>query len=102
MSFFYQKEEEEETKPRIILSALQEQFLETKIKDFYASKRQKCIEEILADAEAFVDSIIINEINIKVMDTIVFPDRPFKPQYPTEIILDDSTKIQPIFDAKGQ
>lgn len=69
---------------------------DAKIKNFIDTRRARCLEDILKDAETFVDSTIISEINIKLLDTLVFPDRPPRPQYPDQIVLDDSTNLAPI------
>lgn len=65
------------------------------VKSYFEERRKKCLESILNDAETYVDSVIINEINILLLDTIIFPEKPVKPTYPDTIILNDSVLIQP-------
>ncbi len=75
---------------------LVQQEYDRKIDEFKANRKRSCLEEILKDAEAYVDSTIVREINIKLLDTLIFPEKPFRPDYPQDIILDDSTKVAPI------
>jgi hypothetical protein len=65
------------------------------VKNYFEDRHKKCLETILNDAESYVDSVIINEINILLLDTIIFPEKPAKPSYPDTIILNDSVLIQP-------
>ena len=52
----------------------------------FASKDAECLERAVADAEAHVDSLIDQWINADLMDTLVFPDKPVKPEAPEHII----------------
>ena len=53
-------------------------------------------------AEGYVDSAIISEINFRLLDTVIFPDRPLKPSFPDNIRLNDSILAKPMikFDEK--
>lgn len=95
---FYQKKDstrtsldEESNIPPIVA-----EYLKERLDSYMATRKKNCIKEILEDAEAHVDSTIINEINIHVLDTLIFPEKPIKPPYPGKIILDDTTKIAPV------
>lgn len=88
---FYQKDTLKEPTPTLVQKAFEE-----KISIFLQNRKEKCLEKILEDAEAYVDSIIISEINVKLLDTLIFPEKPLRPDFPSKIILNDSTKIEPI------
>ncbi len=78
------------------VSSLVQKELEKKLSKYKKNKRDACLKKVLRDAEIHVDSIIIKEINIRVVDTLVFPEKPVRPNYPKEIVLNDSVKIEPL------
>ncbi|MGB4958373.1 MAG: hypothetical protein WBO36_02795, partial [Saprospiraceae bacterium] len=57
-----------------------------------------CFDDILRRADAHVDSLITAEINYQLSDSIVFPPKPIKPDWPGKIIVPDSITARPIFD----
>ena len=59
---------------------------EERVAQLYISKDAECQERVLEDAEAHVDSLIDQWINADLMDTLVFPSRPIKPNTPDHII----------------
>ena len=89
LSFFQEQSEYENFTP------LMKERYDSAVNEYLTNRRIKCHENILEDAESFVDSVIINEINILLLDTIIFPQKPQKPNYPDTIILNDSINIKP-------
>jgi hypothetical protein len=73
----------------------------TKLKEdidrYYAERLRICKLEALLRAEDYVDSIIVNRINLNIMNGRKFPDRPVRPPSPGSILLDDTTVVAPIF-----
>ena len=57
-----------------------------------------CREEVMNDAEMYVDSIMLHEINFNIGGNLAFPGRPMKPQYIGRISLNDTTKPRPFLD----
>jgi hypothetical protein len=70
--------------------------LDQELAEYYSVRRKACELDALVRAEDFVDSIIVNKINIDVLKGISFPKKPVRPQSPGEIKLDDTTVIRPI------
>ncbi|MBK7635539.1 MAG: hypothetical protein WAT22_17655 [Saprospiraceae bacterium] len=76
-----------------------------KIKEAYESRRKEyinenlknCREDIIGKAEIYVDSLIAAEIDYRINDSIIFPEKPIKPEWPGAIIVPDSIKARPIF-----
>ena len=54
-------------------------------------------EDILNKAEIYVDSVIAAEIDYRISDSIIFPEKPFRPEWPGDILVPDSIKAKPIF-----
>ncbi len=77
--------------------ALIQQELKKKLDKFSNTILAKCRREAIADAEIFVDSLVSEELNSLSGDTIAFPRKPIRPSLPQKVILNDSTKIDPIF-----
>lgn len=75
--------------------------LDRRLMEYELERKKSCLASIVKEAEMYVDSIIIDEINTRIMDTIVFPDRP-APAPPVENIrLDDSTLLEiPLHERK--
>ena len=63
---------------------------------YYAERLRICKLEALLRAEDYVDSIIVNRINLNIMNGRKFPDRPVRPPSPGSILLDDTTVVAPI------
>ena len=81
------------------LEALQRNngLLREDIDRYYAERLRICKLEALLRAEDYVDSIIVNRINLNIMNGRKFPDRPVRPPSPGSILLDDTTVVAPIF-----
>lgn len=54
-----------------------------------------CRQSLLVDVEKMVDSIMINNINFSIGQGILFPGRPYKPNYVGFIQLNDTIKARP-------
>lgn len=64
-----------------------------KIEAFKSKKREDCFNGIMADAEALVDSIIAQQLNL---DTIDFPRKPIKPNSPNIKEIPEEFELAPI------
>jgi hypothetical protein len=71
--------------------------LDQELADYYNERRKSCELDALVRAEDYVDSIIVNRINLDVLKGIAFPNKPKRPKSPNEIKLDDTTVVKPIF-----
>ncbi len=69
--------------------------LDQDINEYYADRMKACKLEALVRAEDYVDSIIVNKINVTLLKNVSFPDKPKRPQSPSSIMLDDTTKVEP-------
>ncbi len=78
------------------ISPLVRKKLQEDIDRYYAERLRICKLEALLKAEDYVDSIIVNRINLNIMNGKKFPDRPARPPSPGSILLDDTTVIAPI------
>lgn len=76
--------------------------LELDIKDYYAERMKICKLDALTLAEAYVDSLFVNKIELTLMNGKKFPARPIKPEYPKEIKLNDTIKVKPIFNIQDK
>ncbi|MBK8053065.1 MAG: hypothetical protein IPK35_07305 [Saprospiraceae bacterium] len=76
-----------------------------KIKEAYENRRREyinenlknCRQDIIGKAGIYVDSLIAAEIDYRINDSIIFPEKPIKPEWPGAIIVPDSIKARPIF-----
>lgn len=64
-----------------------------KIEAFKVNKRKDCLNGIMVDAEALVDSIIAEQLNL---DTIDFPRKPIKPSSPDIKNISEEFELVPI------
>ncbi|MBP9194018.1 MAG: hypothetical protein KBF57_04995 [Saprospiraceae bacterium] len=71
--------------------------IDQEIAQYYADRLRICKLDALLRAEGYVDSIIVNRVNLNIMNGKIFPDRPARPPSPGSILLDDTTVIAPIF-----
>ena len=68
------------------------QFYQQKIQEFKDEKMSMCREDIRAEVQIHIDSIIDTWINAELVDTIQFPNKPIKPIRP-EVIIDKFQKF---------
>ncbi len=94
-SFFSCQSEKKQslTKEEII-----EQKIEEKVNRWVNSMREKCKENVLEEAAALVDSILIARARLDV-DSIPKPEKPIKPEMPMIKELKDTLPIAPILDS---
>ncbi|MBK7221727.1 MAG: hypothetical protein IPH94_10490 [Saprospiraceae bacterium] len=71
--------------------------IDQEVAQYYAERLRVCKLDALLKAEDYVDSIIVNRINLNIMNGKNFPNRPARPPSPGSILLDDTTVIAPIF-----
>lgn len=55
-----------------------------------------CRREAIKKADLYVDSLISAEIQIRVSDSILFPDKPLRPAYPGKIKFNDTLRVKPL------
>ncbi|HRX27995.1 MAG TPA: hypothetical protein P5235_01310 [Saprospiraceae bacterium] len=55
---------------------------------------KKCIERAELEANAYIDSIIANEIYLSLLDSLSFPSKPIKPDYPDSLKLKDTSLVR--------
>ena len=65
--------------------------------EFINETMTNCREDILNKAEIYVDSLIAAEIDYRISDSIIFPEKPLRPEWPGDILVPDSIKAKPIF-----
>jgi hypothetical protein len=88
-------QKEEELKPQVTKDDLISAAVQDRIKIFTKNRKRICAEERLADAVFRVDSILIQRAKAQ-RDTVSKPPKPFKPDRPEILILEDTTPIAPI------
>jgi hypothetical protein len=71
--------------------------LDIEVREYYEDRMRICKLDALTKAEAYVDSLFVNKIELTLMKGKKFPQRPVKPEYPREIKLNDTIKIRPLF-----
>ena len=79
------------------LSPLLQAALDQRNAKYMERADKRCREDAYQRAVKYVDSIIIGELEIGRLPQD-FPDRPQRPELPEDIILDDSTAIEPVSD----
>lgn len=85
--------EEDEINLALINSKLEEESA-----NYLKIRLFNCRQDVLREAEAFVDSIIINEMSFNIGGNLYFPNRPNKPGYIGKIQLNDTTRPKPFLD----
>jgi len=86
----------EEGRPERKLPRLVQEALTKKMDNFHQTIIDKCIKDAIKDAEVFVDSLVAEEFKLQGADTLAFPRKPVRPGLPEKIILNDSTRIDPV------
>ena len=77
----------------IVIAAAQE-----RLQKYVNIKIENCREEMLEQAEIKVDSMITELIEKYMNDTIYFPPKPIKPDFPKKLNPDTSLTPKPILD----
>jgi len=78
------------------LSPLVKEALDKKYDKYKKTIHDRCKAKALKEAIAHIDSVIVQELKLKHVDELSFPQRPSRPRLPEGIILNDSTEIAPI------
>jgi hypothetical protein len=73
------------------------QVLELRRNEFMSEQLAACRKEVVIRAEAFADSLIAEEISFRLSDSIIFPEKPIKPEFIGPIIISDTAVARPIF-----
>lgn len=88
----------EEVNPNDLRTDLIEEELQERIDKYIARRYKNCKDKYLEEAILHVDSIISHELLIDAVDTMAFPNRPFRPPYDAKDSLRiDSILIEPLF-----
>lgn len=61
-------------------------------------KIKDCTRVIMSDATAAVDSMLVRELDLDLLDSVEMIEKPFRPERPSYIRDIDTSKISPIFD----
>lgn len=77
--------------------ALINSYLEEKNMDYINEVIQNCKKEQILLAEQFVDSLISEQISFRLSDSIIFPEKPFKPEFIGPIEISDTLVARPIY-----
>jgi len=85
-----------ETKEDREYPILVQKALDKKLAKYKSNILKRCYEKAAKEAEAFVDSIVAEEVKLLSADTLLFPSKPVRPELKEKIILNDSTGITPI------
>ena len=80
----------------MLLPPLVQKALDEKLTRYKNTILKKCKEKAYKAAEAYIDSLVAEELKIQSSDTIKFPAKPIRPTLGGPIKLNDSTAIAPI------
>ena len=78
----------------IVIAAAQ-----ARLQQYIDVRIEMCREDLLEEAEIKVDSIITELIEQYMQDTIYFPVKPVRPDFPDKLKPDSSLNPKPIFDS---
>jgi hypothetical protein len=76
------------------------QALENRKKLYAVEILSNCRKDVLDKASAYVDSMISADLDFRLNDSIIFPERPLRPNWPGDIIVPDTIKARPIKTVK--
>lgn len=79
------------------VNAFVERQIELKIEYLKQEKRRDCYNTVLKIAEQNIDSIILQQFEVDLLDSIVMVEKPFRPLRPQYIKDIDTSTIKPIF-----
>lgn len=79
------------------VNAFVAQQIELKIEYLTQEKRKDCYNTILKIAEQNIDSIILQQFEVDLLDSIEMVEKPFRPLRPQYIRDIDTSTIKPIF-----
>lgn len=75
-----------------------DKMISKQIDEYLKLRLFNCREEILRDAEVYVDSMIAVQLSFSINQGIFFPSRPNSPTPVNNIKLDDTTKARPFLN----
>lgn len=78
------------------MDALIEKEVEQRVEVFVRTKEERCMEDILKEANRLADSIMVVQAFFD-RDTFSRPVKPFRPDKPHIRILQDTTPVKPLF-----
>ncbi len=79
---------------------LMNEYIEDQLSEVRKKEWKKCVANTIIDAEGFVDSIIYQQVNFNIGDSLKAPGKPIKPTKPYDTLKLDSTPIIPILGGK--
>lgn len=83
-------------KPVKTQQELMNAYIEDKLAEKRAEEWRKCMKKVVVDAERYVDSIIYQQVNFNIGDSLRAPGKPMRPSKPFDTLVLDSTPIVPM------
>lgn len=84
---------EEITQDQLIQEYIDEKMSESRLKF-----EKECADNTIKDAEEYVDSIIVQQVNFLISDTLRTPSKPIKPPRPFDTLSLEDTLVTPILN----
>lgn len=81
--------------------ALYDQVLKQKRDQLVQDKVKDCYLTAVKEADAFVDSILYQVLDLNLLDSIEMIERPYRPERPAFIRDVDTSKVRPLFEVKN-
>lgn len=81
------------------IDALIEKEVQQRVEVFIRTKEERCMEDILKEANRLADSIMVVQAFFD-RDTFSRPEKPLRPDKPHIRILQDTTPVKPLFQNK--
>lgn len=81
------------------IDALIEKEVQQRVEVFMRTKEERCMEDILKEANRLADSIMVIQAFFD-RDTFSRPEKPLRPDKPHIRILQDTTPVRPLFQSK--
>ena len=81
------------------IDALIEKEVRQRVEMFIRTKEERCMEDILKEANRLADSIMVVQAFFD-RDTFSRPEKPSRPDKPHIRILEDTTPVKPLFQSK--
>lgn len=81
------------------IDALIEKEVQQRVEVFMRTKEERCMEDILKEANRLADSIMVIQAFFD-RDTFSRPEKPLRPDKPHIRILQDTTPVRPLFQNK--
>ena len=78
---------------------LMQEYIDSQLEETRVVEWKKCGQNTVKDAEHYVDSIIYQQVNFNISDSLRTPGKPLKPSRPFDTLRLDTTPIIPILDS---